>query len=99
MRCARTRARFAHVRPDDPAIIQLRELCRLVEDLQADEGRLTNRLREQLYRVHAPWLALCPAADEPWLWTVLPTRRIPTRGRSCRGAASRRSCGPTAFAA
>jgi transposase len=28
-------------------------------------------LREQLYRVHAAWLTLSPAADEPWLWTVL----------------------------
>ena len=62
---------FRRVRPDDPQIIQLRELCHLVEELQVEEGRLTNRLREQLYRVNAPWLALCPAADDPWLWTML----------------------------
>jgi Transposase len=62
---------FRRVHPDDPAIIRLRELCRITEELQEEEGRLVNRLREQLYRVNAAWLALCPAADEPWLWTVL----------------------------
>ena len=65
------RRAFRVVRADDPAILQLRELCRIVEDLQVDERRLGNRLREQLYRVNAPWLSLSPAADEPWLWTVL----------------------------
>jgi transposase len=65
------RRAFRAVRPDDPPVIHLRELCRMVEELQVEEGRLANRLREQLYRVDAAWLALSPAADEPWLWTVL----------------------------
>ena len=65
------RRAFRRVQPDDPVIIHLRELSRMVEDLQEQERRLANRLREQLYRVHAPWLSLSPAADEPWLWTVL----------------------------
>jgi transposase len=68
----RTDARaFRALRPDDPALVPLRELSRLLEDLQVDEGRLINRLREQLYRVHAPWLLLSPAAADPWLWDVL----------------------------
>jgi transposase len=79
---------FRAVRPDDPTTIQLRELCRMVDDLQVEEARLANRLREQLLRVDAPWLRVSPAADEPWLWTVLaetphsdqwsqlPTRRL-----------------------
>jgi len=65
------RRAFRAVRPDDPLIIQLREVCRIVEELQGEEGRLTNRLREQLYRVNAAWLTWSPAADEPWLWSVL----------------------------
>jgi transposase len=65
------RRAFRPVRTDDPAIIQLRELSRMLDELQVEEGRLANRLREQLYRVHAAWLTLSPAADEPWLWTVL----------------------------
>ena len=65
------RRAFRRVRPDDPQIIQLRELCRIVHDLQTEESRLANRLRAHLSRVHAPWLTLCPAADEPWVWSVL----------------------------
>src|SRR5262245_14457004 len=65
------RRAFRAVRTGDPAILQLRELSRLLEELQIEEGRLANRLREQLVRVDAPWLRLSPAADEPWLWTIL----------------------------
>jgi transposase len=65
------RRAFRQVRPDDPLIIQLREVTRLREDLQEDEQRLSNRLRDQLYRVDAAWLSISPAADEPWLWAIL----------------------------
>jgi transposase len=65
------RRAFRAVRPDDPPVIHLRELSRMVDELQVEEGRLANRLREHLYRVDAAWLTLSPAADEPWLWTVL----------------------------
>lgn len=65
------RRAFRRVRPDDPLTIQLREVCRLREELVEEEGRLVNRLREQLYRVDAPWLTISPAADEPWVWTML----------------------------
>jgi hypothetical protein len=64
------RRAFRRVRPD-PLIIQRREVTRLREDLQEDEQRLANRLRDQLYRVDAAWLTISPAADEPWLWTIL----------------------------
>ena len=65
------RRAFRRVRPDDPLIIQLREVTRLREDLQEDEQRLANRLRDQRYRVDAGWLTISPAADEPWLWALL----------------------------
>jgi transposase len=65
------RRAFRPVHADDPVIIQLRELSRMFDELQIEEGRLANRLREQLYRVDAAWLTLSPAANEPWLWTVL----------------------------
>jgi transposase len=73
------RRAFRRVRPDDPLIIQLRELTRLREDLQDDEQRLANRLRDQLYRVHAAWLTISPAADEPWLWAILAQTPDPAR--------------------
>ena len=65
------RRAFQRVHPDDPLIIRLRDLCRLREELQEQEARLANRLREQLYRLDAAWLALSPAADEPWVWAML----------------------------
>ena len=65
------RRAFRSVRPDDPLIVQLREVTRLREDLLEDERRLANRLRDQLYRVDAAWLTISPAADEPWLWAML----------------------------
>ena len=65
------RRAFRPVRPDDPQVMHLRELSRLVEELGVEEGRLANRLREQLYRVDAAWLTLSPAANEPWLWSLL----------------------------
>ncbi len=90
------RRAFRPVQPDDPLIIQLREVTRLREDLQEDERRLANRLRDQLYRVDAGWLTFSPAADEPWLWTLLraapdpatwaqlPRRRVATTLRTHR---------------
>jgi transposase len=69
---------FRRVRPDDPVIIQLREVTRLREDLEQDERRLSNRLRDQLYRVDAAWLTFSPAADEPWLWAILVEAPDPT---------------------
>jgi len=65
------RRAFRRVHADDPGTIQLRDVTRLREELVEEEGRLVNRLREQLYRVDAVWLTLSPAADEPWLWTLL----------------------------
>jgi len=68
---------FRRVAVDDPVIVQLRSLSRLEEELQQDVRRLTNRLREQVYRVHPALLTLCPAADEPWFWTLLEQTATP----------------------
>ena len=37
------RRAFRQVRPEDPAVIQLRELCHIVEELAEEETRLANR--------------------------------------------------------
>lgn len=76
----RTDARaFRRVRADDPKIIYLRELCRITEELLEEERRLSNRLREQLYRVDAVWLTLSPSADDAWLWDLLQAEPHPDR--------------------
>jgi len=72
---------FRRLDPEDARLVQLRELTRLEEDLDTERRRLSNRLREQLYRVAPGLLTLCPGADEPWLWTLL------TRASTPAGAA------------
>lgn len=75
------RRAFRRVHPDDPQVIYLRELCRIDEELQDSMISLANRLREQLYRVDAPWLQLCPAADDVWLWELLRKASHPDQWR------------------
>lgn len=65
------RRAFHRVPVDDPVILQLRELAHAEADCQHDLARLTNQLRDQVYRIAPPLLRLCPAADEPWFWTLL----------------------------
>jgi len=64
------------VRLDDPLVIQLREWSRVDEDLGVELTRLTNQLRDLVYRSSPALLALCPAANEPWCWALL--REAPT---------------------
>jgi transposase len=67
------------VRLDDPLIIELRELERLLIALGQDLTRQTNRLRDQLYRVLPQLLAISPGADEAWLWELLELASTPER--------------------
>ncbi len=62
---------FRSVRLDHPRVIQLREWSRVDEDLGVELMRLTNQLRDLVYRMAPGLLALCPAADEPWFWALL----------------------------
>jgi transposase len=71
------RAAFQPVPIDTPAVLELRELAHLEADYQRDRRRLTNQLREQVYRIAPALLTLCPAADEPWFWTLIETAPTP----------------------
>jgi transposase len=68
---------FRRVVLDDPLVIQIRELSRMDEDLREEEGRLHNRLREQIHRFFPQLLKFSPAADDPWLWAFLELVRTP----------------------
>jgi hypothetical protein len=72
---------FRRVQLDDAVILQLRELAHAEDDLKRDLGRLTNRLRDQIYRIAPAVLSLCPAADEPWFWTLLEQAATPAAQR------------------
>lgn len=76
---------FRRVAVDDPLIIQLREWARAEEDLDRERRALTNRLRDQVYRVAPALLPLCPAADEPWFWTLLEHAPTPAEQRALTG--------------
>jgi transposase len=62
---------FHRIDADHPAVVELREWSRTDRDLGRDLLAQANRLREQLLRVAPHWLALSPAANEPWLWSML----------------------------
>ena len=60
----------------DPIVIELREWSRIAEDLGAERIRLTNRLREQLWRYYPAMLELESNLAAPWLldlWEAVPT--------------------------
>jgi transposase len=67
---------YRRVRLDDPLVIELREWSRIDEDLGGEQTRLANQLRDLVYRIAPEVLALCPAADEPWFWSLW--REAPT---------------------
>jgi transposase len=75
------RRAFRRLAAEDPTVLQLRELSRLHAELGAEHSRLTNQLREQLWRYYVQLLSLCPAADEPWLWALLAQAPTPAAGR------------------
>jgi transposase len=70
---------FRAVRLDEPAMIRLRELSRLEDELVQERNRAVNRLREQLHRFFPQLLELCASADEPWLWVLFEAAPSPVR--------------------
>ncbi len=69
-RCYRLLARA------DPVIIELREWSRMAEDLGTERNRLTNRMREQLWRYFPAMLELEGDLSAEWLldlWEATPT--------------------------
>ncbi len=60
----------------DPAVIELREWSRIASDLGTERNRLTNRLREQLWRYYPAMLELEEDLGTEWLlelWALAPT--------------------------
>jgi len=77
---------FHRVRLDDPLVIRLRELSRAEEEVQCEQVRVENQLRELLNRYYPQMLALGPAVDEGWFWDLLewvprPGAKMPSRSK------------------
>lgn len=67
---------FRRLAAADPIVIGLREWSRIAEDLGAERVRLTNRLREQLWRYFPAFLELDGDLGAAWLldlWEATPT--------------------------
>jgi transposase len=81
------RPAFRRLAVEAPEVIQLRDLARVHGELVEETGRLTNRLREQLWRFYPQALRLCPAADQPWFWALVHAAPTPAAAqRLTRGA-------------
>ena len=70
---------FRAVKLDEPAMIRLRELSRLDDELAQEQNRTVNRLREQFHRFFPQLLQLCESADESWLWALFELAPLPAR--------------------
>ena len=75
---------FRRVKLDDPAVIEIRELSRIEQDLRTQTNREASRLREQLLRFYPQLLELCPGANEPWFWALLDIAPTPSIGARLR---------------
>jgi len=73
---------FRRVRLGEPALVQLRELSRMHDELKAERVALGNRLQEQLRRYFVQVLELDGVYDGRWLWELLeiaPTPQLAKR--------------------
>jgi len=68
----------------DPVIVELREWSRIAEDLGAERNRLTNRMREQLWRYFPAFLELESDLGAEWLLDLWETTPRPDKAGRVR---------------
>jgi transposase len=68
----------------DPVVIELREWSRIAEDLGAERIRLTNRMREQLWRYFPALLELEADLGAAWLLELWETGPTPAKAARIR---------------
>ena len=67
---------FRRLKRDEPRLIELRERLRMTEECKHERVRLTNRMREQLWRYYPQILDLSDDLSAVWLldlWALAPT--------------------------
>ncbi|MCW2242565.1 IS110 family transposase [Azospirillum canadense] len=75
---------FRPLAPLDPTVVELREWSRIAEDLRDERNRLSNRIRDQLWRYYPQILELTEDVAADWfldLWNLAPT---PDKARRVR---------------
>jgi len=80
---------FRRIKIQTADVIVLRELIRLDSDLGESRNRVTNRLRQQIFRFAPQILQLSPSADEQWFWEALESKltEVPKKRLSASGFA------------
>ena len=69
---------------EEPLLIELREWSRMLEDLQQERTRLTNRMRDQLWRYYPQALELTDDLGADWfldVWEKAPTPAKASRAK------------------
>lgn len=77
---------FRLLAPLDPVVVELREWTRIAEELRVERTRLSNQVRELLWRYYPQFLELCDDVAADWvldLWRLVPT---PAKARRVREA-------------
>jgi transposase len=67
---------FRRLKVDDPLVIELREWSRMYDEFRQEQNRLSNRMREQLWRYYPQALRITDALAANWfldLWQLIPT--------------------------
>jgi transposase len=67
---------FRLLAPLDPLVVELREWSRIADDLRVERNRLSNRVRELLWRYYPQFLELSDDFAADWfldLWRLIPT--------------------------
>jgi transposase len=77
---------FRRLAAIDPTVIELREWSRMAEDLGAERTRLTNRLREQLWRYFPAMLELDSDLGAEWLLDLWEAASTPDKAGRVREA-------------
>lgn len=77
------RRAFRRLEVQDPVVIELREWSRIVEDLQQDRTRLSNRVRQQLWRYYPQALELA-GDDVAANWFLDLWEQVPTPAKAAR---------------
>ena len=75
---------FRVVAHADPVVVELREFSRIAENLGAERNRLTNRMREQLWRYFPAMLELENDVGAEWLLDLWETTPAPAKAERIR---------------
>ena len=75
---------FRKLEAADPAVVELREWSRITDDLGAERNRLTNRLRQQLWRYFPAVLDLDADLGAEWLLDLWETVLSPAKALRVR---------------